>query len=87
MRIAGLALERYGGFIGRALRFRADAALHVVLGANESGKTTALSAIGDLLFGFGHRTDYAFDHDAKMLRIVLDQKSPRVNSASTTATA
>ncbi len=69
MRIAGLALERYGGFIGRALRFRADAALHVVLGANESGKTTALSAIGDLLFGFGHRTDYAFDHDAKMLRI------------------
>jgi len=31
-----------------------------VLGANEAGKTTALSAIGDLLYGFPLRTDYGF---------------------------
>jgi chromosome segregation protein len=43
--------------------------LHVVLGANEAGKTSALSAIGDLLFGFGARTDYDFRHDSKTLRI------------------
>ena len=69
MKIERLTLERYGGFSDRKLVFRPDAALHVVLGANESGKTTALSAIGDLLFGFGHQTAYDFLHDGKALRI------------------
>lgn len=69
MRIAELALERYGIFTDRSLSFHPEAALHIVLGANEAGKTSALSAIGDLLFGFGGRTDYGFKHDSKMLRI------------------
>ncbi|UZE50580.1 AAA family ATPase [Rhodopseudomonas sp. P2A-2r] len=69
MRIERLTLERYGALTDRALAFRPDASLHVVLGANEAGKTSALSAITDLLFGFGGRTDYDFRHDSKTLRI------------------
>ena len=69
MKIERLTLERYGAFTDRTLPFRPDAALHVVLGANEAGKTSALSAIGDFLFGFGARTDYDFRHDSKTLRI------------------
>ncbi|MDB5655947.1 MAG: hypothetical protein JWQ94_3560 [Tardiphaga sp.] len=69
MRIESLTLERYGIFTDRILLFRPEASLHVVLGANEAGKTSALSAIGDLLFGFGARTDYDFKHDSKTLRI------------------
>jgi chromosome segregation protein len=69
VRIETLTLERYGIFTDRVLSFRPDAPLHVVLGANEAGKTSALSAIGDLLFGFGGRTDYDFRHDSKTLRI------------------
>lgn len=69
MRIERLAFERYGRFTDRTLSFDAAAALHVVLGANEAGKTSALSAIGDLLFGFGGRTDYDFLHESRALRI------------------
>lgn len=69
MRIERLTFERYGRFADRTLPFRPDAPLHVVMGANESGKTTALSAIADLLFGFGQRTPYDFLHDSKLLRI------------------
>ena len=38
-------------------------------GANEAGKSTALAAIADALFGFGHRTDFDFLHGAPQLRI------------------
>jgi chromosome segregation protein len=69
VRIEELSFERYGMFTDRKLSFDPEAALHVVLGANEAGKTSALSAIGDLLFGFGARTDYDFKHDSKILRI------------------
>ncbi|MGB3865827.1 MAG: AAA family ATPase, partial [Xanthobacteraceae bacterium] len=69
MRLDSLALERYGAFTDRVLSFAPDAALHIVHGANESGKTSALSAIGDLLFGFGARTAYNFRHDNNALRI------------------
>ena len=69
MRIEQLILERYGRFTDRTLAFRSGAPLHVVLGSNESGKTTALSAIADLLFGFGHQTEYDFLHDGRTLRI------------------
>ncbi|HEY0331023.1 MAG TPA: AAA family ATPase [Rhodopseudomonas sp.] len=69
MRIEQLAFERYGRFTDRTLSFDAAAVLHVVLGANEAGKTSALAAIGDLLFGFGGRTGYDFLHESKALRI------------------
>jgi uncharacterized protein YhaN len=69
MRIQRLTLERYGLFTDRVLTFHPEAALHIVYGANEAGKTSALSAIEDLLFGFAGRTDYDFQHDSKSLRI------------------
>lgn len=69
MKLAQLAFERYGAFTDRVLTFDPDATLHIVHGANETGKTSALSAIGDLLFGFGARTAYNFRHDNNALRI------------------
>jgi len=69
MRLLNLTLERFGAFTDRTLTFRPDARLHVVLGANEAGKSTALAAVTDLLFGFGKSTDYAFLHDMPSLRI------------------
>lgn len=64
-----LLLERYGPFSDRILSFRPEARLHIVLGPNEAGKTSALAAIGDLLFGFCHLIEYDFLHEAQQLRI------------------
>ena len=69
MRLLALHLERYGAFTGRSLAFRPDARLHVVLGLNEAGKSTALAAVADLLFGFEKSTPYAFLHEMPDLRI------------------
>ncbi|MBE7247972.1 MAG: AAA family ATPase, partial [Actinomycetospora chiangmaiensis] len=69
MRLLSLNLERYGAFTDRTLRFRPEARLHVVLGLNEAGKSTALSAVTDLLFGFGKSTPYAFLHDMPLMRV------------------
>ena len=69
MRLVRLDLLRYGHLSDATLRFDGSAALHVVLGANEAGKSTALAAIADALFGFGHRTDFDFLHGSAQLRI------------------
>ena len=69
MRLLSLDLERYGPFTGRRVEFRADARLHVVLGPNEAGKSSALAAVTDLLFGIETRTAYAFLHEMPQLRI------------------
>ena len=69
MRFASLTLERFGAFTDRRLDFDPHARLHIVHGANEAGKTSALAAISDLLFGFGHTTAYAFLHAATNLRL------------------
>lgn len=70
MRIARLNLVRYGHFEGHVLEFPAtDHDIHIVYGDNETGKSTALSALGDLLFGFGHLTDYDFRFDQSKLRV------------------
>jgi chromosome segregation protein len=69
MKLRRLDLLRYGHLADVALDFPADAALHVVHGANEAGKSTALAAIADALFGFGHRTDFDFLHGGPQLRV------------------
>lgn len=69
MRITRLVLDRYGHLADVVLTFPPDAGLHVVLGANEAGKSTALAAIGDALFGFPHITPYAFLHATRDLRV------------------
>jgi uncharacterized protein YhaN len=69
MRLLRLDLLRYGHLTDVSLEFPREAALHVVLGPNEAGKSTALEAIGDALFGFPHQTGRDFLHAAKDLRI------------------
>ncbi len=70
MRLASLALERYGHFDGCELKFRSGSPdLHIVYGANEAGKTTSLAAVSDLLFGFPIRSPYNFIFDYALLRV------------------
>ncbi len=70
MRFASLGLERYGAFTSRIVRFHADARVHVIYGRNEAGKSTALAATRDLLFGFPTKTPYDFLHKQSDLRLL-----------------
>ena len=69
MKFLSLHLQKYGAFTDRLLRFRPDARAHVVYGPNEAGKSTALSATRDLLFGFPERVTIDFLHKASDLRV------------------
>ncbi|MBU8541054.1 YhaN family protein [Falsiroseomonas tokyonensis] len=69
MRLLRLDLLRYGHLTDTRLDFPEDAPLVVVLGPNEAGKSTTLSAIGDALFGFPTRSPYAFLHETSALRL------------------
>lgn len=70
MRIDRLDLDRYGHFDGTSLDLSdAGARLHIVHGRNEAGKSTALSAICDLLFGVPHNSPMGFRHSNTALRI------------------
>ncbi|GAB5469103.1 MAG: YhaN family protein [Rhodospirillales bacterium] len=70
MRFRRLDLIRYGHFTDCTLAFPAQAPdLHILFGPNEAGKSTALSAIDDLLFGFGANSTYDFLHPYNMMRL------------------
>lgn len=70
MRIRQLQLIRYGRFEDRILEFPlGERDLHMIVGPNEAGKSTTLAAVGDLLFGFPHRTPFDFQFDRQLLRI------------------
>lgn len=69
MRFNRLDILRYGALTDRTLFFRPGARLHVIYGPNEAGKSSALSAISDLLFGFPTAAEYSFLHDATALRV------------------
>lgn len=70
MRLNRLDFVRYGHFEGSSIELpRLPRDLHIVVGPNESGKSTARSAISDLLFGFGAKTRYAFQHEMTALRV------------------
>ena len=80
MRFSRLSLERYGRFEDCTLDFRPGAPdLHVVFGANEAGKSTTLSAVSDLLFGFEQRSPFNFRFDYPLLRVgaVLEDEEGR----------
>jgi uncharacterized protein YhaN len=75
MRFRRLELVRYGGFADRVFDFGEGGGpdLHLVVGPNEAGKSTALQAIGDLL---GWRYDYnqlrlraLIEHDGTLLDV------------------
>src|ERR1035437_7728873 len=70
MRIQRLDLLRYGRFTDTHLALPAsDSDFHIVFGPNEAGKSTALSAIEDLLFGIPHNSPLNFLHDYGSMRI------------------
>jgi len=73
MRLSRLDLTRFGHFTDFSLDFgepvpgKAD--LHIIFGPNEAGKTTALNAYLDLLFGVPTRSQHNFLHDYDNMRI------------------
>lgn len=77
MRLRRLDLLRYGCFTDRSFELPVGSVdFHVVFGPNEAGKSTALSAIEDLLFGVETKSPYNFLHDYPNMRIgaVLESK-------------
>lgn len=63
MRFRQLELIRYGHFTDFRLVFpEENGDFHIIVGPNEAGKSTALGALTDVLFGIEERTPYAFLH-------------------------
>lgn len=70
MRILRLELIAFGPFTNAALEFSHDRdALEIVYGDNESGKSSALRAVTDLLYGIPGNTQDNFLHNNRSLRI------------------
>ena len=70
MRLARLDLLSYGRFTDARIELpRAERDIHIVFGPNESGKTTSLNAIEDLLFGIPERSPYNFLHSYDVMRV------------------
>lgn len=70
MRIRRLDLLRYGHFTDTDFQLpAAQPDFHIVYGPNEAGKSTALSAIEDLLFGILHNSTRNFLHDYNSMRV------------------
>ncbi len=70
MRIQQLDLTRYGKFTDQRMSFpRTACDFHLIVGANEAGKSTTRSAILDLLFGIEMRSSYDFLHAKAEMRL------------------
>ena len=70
VRLLELSLLAYGAFRDRRFDLSAPPpAMHVLYGANEAGKSTALRAILGLLYGIDRRTPDAYLHGNANLRI------------------
>jgi uncharacterized protein YhaN len=70
MRIDQLELIRYGKFTDRKVALpRGEQDFHVVVGANEAGKSTLRAALSDLLYGFPKSPPHAFLHPMSELRL------------------
>lgn len=70
MKLERLILKAYGHFTDCALDFTSPLpGLHIVYGANEAGKSTALRALHGLLYGIPVRTGDNFHHDYSRLLI------------------
>ncbi len=81
MRITRLTLARYGHLSDVDLVFPTAPGMHILLGANEAGKSTALAAIGDALFRFPTRTPFAFTHATRDLRLGIELRAADGRSA------
>jgi uncharacterized protein YhaN len=69
VRFRRLDLIAFGRFTDVSLELQRPADLHLVYGSNEAGKTTALRAIQELLYGMPVHTDLAFLHPMNRLRL------------------
>ena len=73
MRLKRLDLTRYGNFTDRSIDFGERQQrlpdLHVIYGPNEAGKSTALAAVLDLLFGIGPQSAFGFLHPYPTMRV------------------
>ena len=92
MRIRELRLLRYGKFTDRLLALpHAPQDIHLVVGANEAGKSTMRRALSDWLFGFPMRsTGMDFLHPMQDLRlggIIEDNTASREEPSSAQDTA
>lgn len=69
MKIRTLFLKAFGPFTDAALDFSGPANLHLIYGANEAGKSSALRAITDLRYGIHPRSKDNFVHEFKDMRV------------------
>ncbi|MEI8187114.1 MAG: AAA family ATPase [Chlorobiaceae bacterium] len=70
MNIKSLTLKAFGPFSGQVLDFSCGIpGLHIVYGANEAGKSSAMRALQALLFGFPLRTSDNFLHQNSQLLV------------------
>ena len=65
MKIRKLFLKAFGPFTGATLDFSGPANLHLIYGANEAGKSSALRAITDLRYGIPRQSKDDFVHEFK----------------------
>jgi uncharacterized protein YhaN len=75
MRVERLDLLRYGHFTDLSINLpHREMDFHVIFGPNEAGKSTAMAAIEDLLFGIPSTSPRNFLHDYTAMRIggILD---------------
>ncbi|AZO81943.1 MULTISPECIES: AAA family ATPase [unclassified Bosea (in: a-proteobacteria)] len=81
MRIRRLDLTRFGRFTDHSLDFGSledgQPDFHLIVGANEAGKSTLTTAIVDLFFGIAQRSPYDFLHgyDTMQIGAALDLPS------------
>jgi len=68
VRIERLDLTRFGGFTDRSIDLTGDG-VQVIVGANEAGKTTAMAAIRQLLYGIPPQSAHDYLHAYQDMRI------------------
>ena len=70
MKILKLDLRAVGPFTGKVLDLSAgDQGMHVIVGPNEAGKSSALRALRYLLYGFPNLATENFVHENSQLRV------------------
>ena len=81
MKLKRLDLLAFGPFTDRTLEFSGDEyGLHIVYGPNEAGKSSALRALRQLLYGIDHKSGDGFIHPYEKMRVgaLLEHSDGRV---------
>ena len=81
MRIARLDLEAFGPFTDRSLDFSGGSpgGFHLIYGKNAAGKSSALRAVSDLLFGIPLKSkdDHVHPYQALRIRALIENPAKR----------